>query len=65
MENNQPADLITTSEARALLGVSAVKMAQLIKDRTLRHFPDPLDKRVKLVSKGEVLSLRPRRAEAA
>ena len=61
----QPTDLITASEARRLLGVSAVKMAQLIKDGILRHFPNPLDRREKLVSKAEVLALKPRRAEAA
>jgi hypothetical protein len=61
----QPTDLITSSEARRLLGVSAVKMAQLIKDGTLRHFPNPLDRREKLVSKGEVLALKPPRAVAA
>jgi hypothetical protein len=65
MGNDKPVDLITTSEARSLLGVSAVKMAQLIKDGVVRHFPNPLDKRVKFVSKREVLLLRPRRAEAA
>ncbi|HEV7859255.1 MAG TPA: hypothetical protein VGO91_11605 [Pyrinomonadaceae bacterium] len=65
MGNNQPADLITTSEARLLLGVSAVKMAQLIKEGVVRHFSNPLDKRVKFISKREVLSLRPKRAEAA
>jgi hypothetical protein len=65
MGNNQPVDLITTSEARILLGVSAVKMAQLIREGLVRHFPNPLDKRVKFVSKREVLSLRPKRAEAA
>jgi hypothetical protein len=61
----QPVDLITASEARKLLGVSAVKMARLIKEGTLRHFPNQLDRREKLVSKAEVLSLKPRRAEAA
>lgn len=61
----QPIDLITTSEARKILGVSAVKMAQLIKDGVIRHFPNPLDKRVKFVSKAEVEALKPRRAEAA
>jgi hypothetical protein len=65
MGNEQPIDLITTAQARSLLGVSAVKMAQLIKDGVVRHFPNPLDKRVKFVSKREVLLLRPRRAEAA
>jgi hypothetical protein len=62
MDNFQPSDLITTSEGRALLGCSAVKMAQLIKDGIIRHFPDPLDKRVKLVSREEVLALIVRRA---
>lgn len=61
----EPADLITVSEARRLLGVSGVKMAQLIKEGSLRHFPNQLDRREKLVSKAEVLSLKPRRAEAA
>lgn len=61
----QPSDLITISEARKLLGVSAVKMAQLIREELIRYFDDPLDKRVKLVSKTEVLALKPRRAEAA
>ena len=61
----QPTDLITTSEARRLLGVSAVKMAQLIREGVVRHFPNLLDKRVKLVSKAEVEALKPSRAEAA
>ena len=61
----QPTDLITTSEARRILQVSAVKMAQLIREGIVRHFPNPLDKRVKFVSKAEVEALKPRRAEAA
>lgn len=61
----QPNDLITVSEARDLLGVSWNKMAKLIKLGVVRHFPNPLDNRVKLVSKAEVLALVPRRAEAA
>jgi hypothetical protein len=65
MENNQPNDLIAVSEAQRLLGVSHAKMAQIIKTGMLRHFPNLLDKRVKLVSKGEVLALKPNRAEAA
>jgi DNA-binding MarR family transcriptional regulator len=39
-------------------------MAQLIKDGLIRHFPDPLDKRYKLVSRSEVLSLRVREKAA-
>jgi hypothetical protein len=65
MITTQPNDLITVSEARDLLGVSWNKMAKLIKLGVVRHFPNPLDNRVKLVSKAEVLALVPRRAEAA
>jgi hypothetical protein len=54
---NMPKDLITAVEARKLLGVSTKKMAELLRDSTLRHFPNPLDKREKLVSKAEVLAL--------
>lgn len=65
MQNAQPIDLITVSEARELLGVSWNKMAKLLRDGVVRHFPNPLDNRVKFVSKAEVLALVPRRAEAA
>ncbi len=60
-----PTDLITAVEARRLLGVSPWKMTQLFGDGTLRHYPDPLDKRKKLVSKAEVLALKVPRTEAA
>jgi hypothetical protein len=65
MEESKPKDLITASEARSLLRVSRIKMATLLKNGTLRHYTNPLDNRVKLVSKAEVLSLIPERAEAA
>ena len=65
MEESKPKDLITSSEARGLLRVSRIKMATLLKNGTLRHYPNPLDNRVKFVSKAEVLSLIPERAEAA
>ena len=61
---NMPKDLITAAEARALLGVSRLKMTRLLAT-TLRHFPDPLDNRKKLVSRTEVLALKVPRAEAA
>ncbi len=61
----QPDDLITTTTARKLLGVSPLKMTRLLKTGTIRHFSDPLDDRVKLVSRSEVLALKPKRAEAA
>jgi hypothetical protein len=61
----QPNDLMAVAEAQRLLGVSHAKMAQLIREGALRHFPNPLDKRQKLVSKAEALALIPKRAEAA
>jgi hypothetical protein len=66
MDSTQPSDLIRAEEARAILGVSSVKMAHLIKQGLLPHWTYPLDRRVKLVSKADVLSLmRPKKAEAA
>lgn len=59
-----PDDLITARQARLILGVSGPKMTQILKDE-LRHYPNPLDKRSKLVSKAEVCALIPKRAEAA
>jgi hypothetical protein len=58
MQEDRPVDLIPASEARKLLGVSPAKMSQLIKDEIIRHFPDLLDRRVKLVSESEVLALK-------
>ena len=65
MNNKLPHDLITTAEARDLLNVSTVKMAQLLRDGTLRYFTNPLDRRVKFVSRAEVVALKPSRSEAA
>jgi hypothetical protein len=65
MSNNRPNDLIKTNEARKLLGVSTVKMSELIRNGTIQHFTYALDRRVKLVSRAEVLALLPNRAEAA
>lgn len=62
---NMPKDLITAVEARKILGVSTKKMAELLRNGTLRHFPNQLDKREKLVSKSEVLALIPPREVAA
>lgn len=62
---NTPSDLITSTVARRLLGVSTWKMAQLLKSGRIRHYPDPLDERKKLVSKAEVEALKINYAEAA
>lgn len=61
----RPKDLITINEARQILGVGAVKMAKLIKQGVLVHYENPLDGRVKFVSKADVMALIPERAEAA
>lgn len=65
MEDLQPSDLITVTEARHLLGVSHTKMSQMVKKGIIRFFPNPLDGREKLVSKAEIIVLIPKRAEAA
>jgi hypothetical protein len=62
--DNRPNDLIPVTEARRLLGVSPTKMSQLLKDGVVRYFPDLLDKRVKLISEAEVLSLKQGRKAA-
>ena len=63
---DKPKDLITTTAARKLLGVGTAKMTGLIKEGVVRTYPNPLDKRVKLVSKSQVLGLMPMMsAEAA
>lgn len=65
MNTEKPNDLMAASEAQRLLGVSHAKMAQLIREGMLRHFPNPLDRRVKLVSRSEVLALKPNRVDKA
>ena len=65
MGNNTPDDLMAVAEAQRLLGVSHAKIAQLIREGMLRHFPNPLDRRVKLVSRAEVLALKPGRVDIA
>lgn len=65
MQDERPTDLIPVKDARALIGVSHTKMTQLLREGVVRTYPNVLDKREKLVSKAEVLALRPYRAEAA
>ncbi len=62
---NKPSDLIKTAEAQKLLAVGKVKMTQLIKDGIIRHYTSPLDKRLKLVSRAEILALKNETREAA
>ena len=65
MQAHRPDDLIKVAAARKLMGVSPMKMAQLIKDGFLRTYDNPLDRRVKLVSRAEVDSLLDMREKAA
>jgi len=65
MQQTQPDDLIPVRQAQALLTVSKVKMAQIIKEGLLTCWIDPLDKRVKLVSRTEVENLKNPRRRAA
>jgi hypothetical protein len=62
--HNNPADLITLSEAAKLLRVSRPKMSRLVGSGKLATFDDPLDERAKLVSRQDVLALQVR-AKAA
>jgi excisionase family DNA binding protein len=52
-----PDDLITVTEARAILGVSTRKMAQLIKSGLLKYERDVLDGRIKLLRRADVEAL--------
>ena len=52
-----PDELLTTAQVRAILGISKVKMAQLIANGELHTQPDPLDKRIKLIRRSEVDAL--------
>lgn len=51
---------ITLSEAAKLLDVSRPKMSRLVSAGYLQTKDDPLDQRVKLVNRQEVLALRVR-----
>lgn len=65
MQHERPTDLIPVKDARNLIGVSHTKMTQLIREGIVTTYPNVLDRREKLVSKAEVMALRPYRAEAA
>lgn len=62
---HKPDDLIRTTDARKLLGVSTVKMTQLIKHGVFTVYEDSLDRRVKLISRAEVEALKHRSVKAA
>ena len=47
-------ELMKVTEVQRLLGVSKKKMAALLAEGTLPYTLDPLDKRVKLISRADV-----------
>jgi len=51
--------LITVGEARERLGVSNHTVARLVREGKLTTYPNPLDKRQKLVDATEVAALMP------
>lgn len=62
---DRPGDLIPSTEAREILGVSPAKMSAMLRDRVLPFWSNPLDKREKLVSRQDVLVLLQHRREKA
>ena len=56
--------LITVTEARRLLGISANKMSALIGSGTLPYEQDPLDRRFKLVRRVDVEGLMRKRNQS-
>ena len=54
---------ITSAQARALLGISHVTMAKLLREGTLAWEWSPLDTRVKLVKRSDVEALAVKRPE--
>jgi predicted HTH domain antitoxin len=50
-------ELLTLSEAAELLGVSRMKMSRMVKTKVVTTQNDPLDERVKLVKRDDVLVL--------
>jgi hypothetical protein len=64
-ESDEVSGYITVGQARELLGISAPKMAQLIKDGVLPVRADALDKRIKLVSRAAVEALAAQSKKAA
>ena len=50
-------EYLTATQARDLLGVSQGKMTALIREGQLPTYPDPLNKRIKLIKKSDVAAL--------
>ncbi len=63
--DNYPSEMLTLSEAARLLGVSRPKMTRMVSKGMLVAQTDPLDERVKLVRRSDVLALQERSKKAA
>src|SRR5215467_341438 len=50
-------EYLTATQARDVLGVSQGKMTALIREGQLPTYPDPLNKRIKLIKKADVEAL--------
>lgn len=61
----RPKDLIPSTEARTMLGVSPTKMAQMLRDRVLPYWSNLLDNRQKLVSRSDIEALLQQRGQEA
>jgi excisionase family DNA binding protein len=61
----EPTDLISTAEAREILGVSHDKMARLLRTGAIKHYRDVRDLRLKLVSRRDIDALKAPRDRVA
>jgi excisionase family DNA binding protein len=64
-EGESTEGLMTISEAREYLGIGRQTMANLIKRGVLTTTVDPLDRRIRLVNRGDVVKLRQQSKRAA
>jgi excisionase family DNA binding protein len=64
-ESESAEDLMTIGEAREYLGIGRQTMANLIKRGVLTTTVDPLDRRIRLVNRAEVVKLRQQSKSAA
>ena len=64
-EGENAEDLMTIGEARGYLGIGRQAMANLIKRGVLTTKVDPLDRRMRLVNRAEVVKLRQQSKRAA
>jgi hypothetical protein len=61
----KPDDLITATEGRGILRCGPHKFKELMDKGTLATFADPIDRRVRLVSRAEVERLKASSVRAA